>query len=105
MPLRIGIYIATVLAGLLPIVFRSRYWLRVLCTVLLVFVALMHLFFLDAEFRLVGDRAAAMNGGRWPTDYKTIRSAVREVSQSEVPLTVLLFLSFTVLTLVPYRRG
>jgi hypothetical protein len=106
MPLRLIIlYAVVIIAGALPLVFRGRYWLRVICILLLGLVALLHLVFLDAEFRLVGDRAAAMNGGLWPTDYKIIRSAVRDVSQSEVPLTALLFVSFVALALLPYRRS
>ena len=102
MALLTAIYIASVLAGLLPVIFR-----RLLAPIRLrrglLFVALQHLFFLDAESRFVSDHAAAKNGGRRPPDFDSARSAINEVSHSELPLAALLFAAFTVPTLVPYR--
>ena len=102
---QVVICIVVILAGLLPVIFRSRYWLRLICVAILVFQAFLHLFFLDAETRFVSGSAAAKNGGRRPLDFESARAAVREVSHSELPLTASLFTALVLLALTPYRRA
>jgi hypothetical protein len=100
-------YIIIILAASLPILFRRRLWLRIAS------VAALWLFGVAliwghgvALHRLVTIRGAEQfhpqPDGQLPVDFQTATRIVQDLSQSQLPFTMLVFVAFTILALVPF---
>lgn len=99
-------YIIIILAALLPLFFRRLVWLRVASVfVLWVFGVAFVWTHCVALHRLVTIRGAEQfhpqPGEQLPTDFQAAVRIVQDLSQSQLPFTMLVFVAFTLLALVP----
>src|SRR5437763_250868 len=106
---RFILYIAVVVSVLLPLFFRSRYAVRVVCVAALAGLGLLHSISLLTLHRLVLERGyqhyTVAPGGTLPEDYKVAVRMVQELSQGEMALVLLLVFAFSVLALLPLGRS
>jgi hypothetical protein len=107
--MRLSIYLIVVLAALLPIVFRRVYWLRLVCVLLLGFLASLHYTFLLTEHRLVLEHGYQHFGTSaskpLPDDFKVAVGMIQELSQGEMLFVFLLIVAFIALALLPFGRS
>ena len=99
-------YIIIVLAALFPILFRRRLWLRVASILTLWFFGVglvwTHCVALHRLVTIRGvEQLHPQPGEQLPTDFQTATRIVQELSQSQLPFTMLVFVAFTILALVP----
>lgn len=103
------LYIAVVVSVLLPLVFRSRYGVRVACVVALFCFGLLHWTALMTLHRVVLERGyqrfGVASGEALPDDFKVAVGMVQELSQGEMPFVFLLVVAFAVLAILPFRQG
>jgi hypothetical protein len=107
--MRFSIYMIVILAALLPIVFRRVYWLRLVCVLLLGFLASLHYTFLLTEHRLVMERGiqnfGASSAKPLPDDFMVAVGMIQELSQGEMTFVFLLVVAFMALALLPFCRS
>lgn len=107
--MRTSIYIAVVVATLLPIVLRRAYWLRLLCVLFIGFVAASHYTFLLGEHRLIAERGLQQYGrssySQLPADFIAATEIARQLSQGEMAPVAVLFTAFGILALFPFQHS
>jgi len=99
-------YVIIILTALLPILFRRHFWLRIASVVALWFFGVGVVWTRDITLhRLVTLRGIEQLhpqlGEQLPADFQTATRIVQELSQSQLPFTILVFAAFTILALVP----
>ena len=99
-------YIIIILAALLPLLFRRLVWLRVASVVALwAFGVALVWTHCVALHRLVTIRGVEQfhpqPGEQLLTDFQAATRIVQDLSQSQLPFTMLVFVAFTILALAP----
>ncbi len=100
------LYLIMILAALLPVVFRHSLSLRIGAVVTLWIVGVgmvwSHCVALHRLVMLRGVEILHLQvGAQLPADFQTTTRIVQDLSQSQLPFTLLVFVAFTTLALVP----
>jgi len=100
------LYLILILAAALPILFRRHFWVRVACLAALWLsgVALVwgHGVALHRLVTIRGVEQLHLQPGEpLPAGFQTATRIVQELSQSELPFTMAVFVAFTILALLP----
>jgi hypothetical protein len=101
------LYVPIVFAVILPLLFRRAYGVRVLSTVILCAVALLHFTHLMAVHRLVMEdgmrQLAVPSNGQLPSDFRVAVDSIQKYSQQQMWPFAALIGALLVLVLLPFR--
>ena len=104
--MRVSLYVAVALAVILPLIFRSRTWVRGVCVFTLLLLAAVHLGYLLTVDRLIDIQGVQLldlpAGQAPPKPFSEATRIVKRLHQDQIPLAAVIFAGLAILASAPW---